>query len=121
MPLNLIKTIRELEQSLHQPAIRSSREKLEQLLHPDFMEIGRSGRQYDKKQIIEMMLGENEMSSVLADSYALSTISDGVLLLTYRSSLSDNSGKLYRQTLRSSLWVDTPKGWQIRFHQGTPI
>lgn len=29
-------------------------------------------------------------------------------------------GSLAHHTLRSSLWLKTSQGWQMRYHQGTP-
>jgi hypothetical protein len=29
-------------------------------------------------------------------------------------------GSRHRHTLRSSLWQRSSRGWQLRFHQGTP-
>lgn len=48
-------------------------------------------------------------------------ISEGAVLLTYKSFQRDVQGCAVRCTERSSIWLLTEKaGWQMRFHQGTP-
>src|SRR3954453_16811424 len=47
-------------------------------------------------------------------------LADGIALLTYATANEDVDGNRSRHTLRSSVWVRTASGWQIRFHQGTP-
>lgn len=48
-------------------------------------------------------------------------ISEGAVLLTYKSFQHDVQGRAVRCTERSSIWLLTEKaGWQMRFHQGTP-
>jgi hypothetical protein len=32
-----------------------------------------------------------------------------------------DDGALERHTLRTSLWQSTGQGWQLRFHQGSPV
>ena len=45
----LQRDLQALEAELHHPGVRCSRERLEQSLHPDFHEVGRSGRQYSRE------------------------------------------------------------------------
>ena len=42
---DLLTHLQTLEVELHHPGVRTSRARLEALLHPDFHEVGRSGRQ----------------------------------------------------------------------------
>jgi hypothetical protein len=44
--MGLQKTIRGLEEQLLDPLVRSSRSQLEELLHKDFVEVGKSGRRW---------------------------------------------------------------------------
>ena len=41
-----------LEQEMHLTSTRRNRERMEQLLHPDFYEIGRSGVRYSRQEIM---------------------------------------------------------------------
>ena len=51
-------TLRTLEQRLLTPAVRASREQAGALLADDFFEIGRSGRTYDKQQMLDALIAE---------------------------------------------------------------
>jgi hypothetical protein len=42
-------------------------------------------------------------------------------LLAYSSAHMADDGTLERHTLRVALWQNTPPGWRLRFHQGTPV
>lgn len=50
--LQLFELICHLEVSLHQASTRRSAQLLQQLLHDEFLEIGRSGERYDKTQTV---------------------------------------------------------------------
>jgi hypothetical protein len=60
------------------------------------------------------------LPDVHSSDFDLVVLGEGVALLTYLSAHMNVSGNLHRHTLRSSIWVRTAAGWQIRFHQGTP-
>jgi hypothetical protein len=117
---SLLDTLRALEVELHHPGVRCSAERLSQLLHPDFHEVGRSGRQYDRPTIIAWLADDHEPPKVVPDDFRLAPISPEAALLTYRSAHRQEDGTLVHHTLRSSLWLKTADGWQMRYHQGTP-
>ncbi len=56
---DLLLHLKELEERLFELQIRTSSEKLEELLSPDFVEIGRSGQFYSYGQIVDALLAEN--------------------------------------------------------------
>lgn len=111
--------IENLEKELHDPSVRRNPERLNQLLHDSFLEIGRSGEVYDKAQILNSINTE-PVHTVWSDGYTSQKISDGVVLLTYRTAHIGLDNELSRFTLRSSLWEKAGSSWQLRFHQGTP-
>ena len=98
-----------LELSLLDPQVRRSPERVEQLLHPGFREFGASGHAWDRDAIVAA-LAADPGTGWEATEVDAREVSDGVVLVTYRAAGS----------LRSSLWVKGPEGWQILFHQGTP-
>ncbi|MDN4615606.1 ribonuclease HI family protein [Leifsonia sp. F6_8S_P_1B] len=102
-----------LERELLEPAVRSDASRLAELLHPDFEEIGRSGRLWGRDALIQA-LGDERPSAVGIEVLGTERVADGVILLTARTS--DDRG----DSLRSSLWVRTGSRWRLRFHQGTP-
>jgi hypothetical protein len=116
----LLSELQSLEVELHHPGVRCSRERLQQLLHPEFHEVGRSGRAYDRDTIVSHLASQQAHPVVASDSFAVSELAPGVALLTYRSAHVQAESSLVNHTLRSSIWLKTPAGWQLRYHQGTP-
>ena len=117
---DILQTLRHLEVELHQAETRRNESRLTELLHPEFEEFGRSGRRYCLAEILAEFSSEKELPEVLAEDFAVAKLDEGLALLTYRSAHASPSGDLERHTLRSSLWVRTTGGWQMRFHQRTP-
>jgi hypothetical protein len=111
----VLEELRELEVRLHQPAIRRSRDVLDRLLHPDFVEVGRSGRRFTRAEMIELLLAESGTEPVESQGYQVVVLSSNAALLTYRS------GGLRRPTFRASVWLREAEGWQMVYHQGTPV
>jgi RimJ/RimL family protein N-acetyltransferase len=111
--------LRSLEVELHHPGVRCDRQRLEQLLHPDFHEVGRSGAVYDRETVIAHLAAQEEHPVIASDAFALAVLGDGVALLTYRSANVAADATRGRHTWRSSVWLRTPQGWQLRYHQGT--
>jgi len=116
---NLLSDLQALEVELHHPGVRCSRERLEQLLHPDFYEVGRSGRTYDRTTVIAHLAAQESQPIIESGAFALSELAPGVALLTYRSAFADPERGLSYHALRSSVWVKSSSGWQMRYHQGT--
>jgi hypothetical protein len=113
-------TIQALEVELHHPGVRCDAARLEQLLHPDFHEVGRSGREYDRATVIRFLAEEGGPTSVVSSDFRLCELAADIVLLTYRSAHGLPDGKLQTHTLRSSVWVRHGTSWQLRYHQGTP-
>jgi hypothetical protein len=116
----LLELLRGLETELHRSETRQNRSRMESLLHPDFVELARSGRRYSRNGVLEEFDGGRLMEPVHAQDFELSELGPGIALLTYLSAHVAPTGDLFRQTFRSSLWIETPGGWCMRFHQGTP-
>lgn len=115
----LLSQLQALEVELHHPDVRRSRERLEQLLHPDFYEVGRSGRTYTRDTVIDQLTAEQSQPIMESEAFTLLELAPGVALLTYRSAFADPERGLSYHALRSSLWLKTSNGWQMRYHQGT--
>lgn len=116
----LLDELKALETELHKNEARRNRKRMETLLHPDFVEFGRSGRRYTRADVMEEFGADGALPDVHADNFDLVVLREGAALLTYVSAHTDATGDLNRRTLRSSIWVRTAVGWQMRFHQGTP-
>lgn len=113
---SVFRTLKSLEESLYQPDTRFDREYLENILAPDFIEFGSSGRVWTRGQIIRTPQVAIGVRLPLPE-FGLQMVSEDVALVTYRSEM----GLDYADAAnRSSIWRRTVDGWQLVFHQATP-
>lgn len=99
-----------LERSLLTDEVRDDPAAVAALLHPDWCEIGQSGRLWTRSEIlteIAPLPADVDLEVIAADQVDARTI-----LLVWRSASDQGSA------LRSSLWV-RGHDWRQRFHQGT--
>jgi len=115
----LLAELQALEVELHHPGARCTAGRLEQLLHPAFHEVGRSGRPYDRPTVLRFLSALTAPPEVASTGFEVALLAPGCALLTYRSSQVQADGTPTHPTLRSSLWLQTEAGWQLRYHQGT--
>lgn len=102
-----------LEMELLRPDVRGDLGRTGMLLHPDFTEVGSSGRIWSRDELM-MALEDNPGETAEVEVISADRISNNTILLTYRS---------YGQTgsaLRSSIWMLDDGRWRLRFHQSTP-
>jgi ribonuclease HI len=100
-----------LERSALTDEVRSDPGAMAALLHPDWEEIGQSGRLWTRAELLaEVGPLPTEVS---LDVVSAERLTPDTILLLWRSIADDGSA------LRSSIWVRTPQGWRQRFHQGT--
>jgi hypothetical protein len=104
-----------LEEELLETATRHNRQRLEQLIAPDFREFGSSGRVFDRAAILESLLSEPPGPAIRVSGFAIQPLTDDLVLVTYRTH------KDATESLRSSLWRRHEGAWQILFHQGTRV
>jgi len=118
----LLQTIQQLEIQMHQQATRRDTKRMNELLHKDFTEIGRSAKYYTRKQTMAALATENDPSDIKASDFSLAILAEGVALLTYKSWQCSAAGGIIEHTQRASIWLQSEdRYWQMRFHQGTPI
>ena len=103
-----------LERSLLTPEVRGDASRLAELLHPDFEEIGASGRLWDRETTIQALLSTPAATAELTAVLGVSRAARDALLVVFETSGQRGLAR------RSSLWVKTASGWKLRFHQGTP-
>jgi hypothetical protein len=109
--------LRQLEEKLLSPQIRSSARELDHLIADEFVEFGASGRVYTKPIIIAELPQETPLARSLSD-FAARPLGPGVALVTY-TALGRQPGEPDVRSLRSSVWVLRDGRWQMLFHQGT--
>ena len=115
-----VEAVAALEVVLLTPEVRRSRARLEELLDPEFIEIGASGRLWSRPAVIDMLAGGEDRDGSRAEWAPLPTaemagrpVAPGLVLLTY---VCDPGGRAAR---RSSLWRRSGSSWRMLFHQGT--
>lgn len=109
--------LRELEESLWISNKRFDREYMEKVLSSSFFEFGRSGRIYEREDTISAPALELSVKLPLKN-FKVHPVSNDVVLVTYISEVYYDGLSVSN---RSSLWLKTPEGWKLRFHQGTPV
>lgn len=118
MSESLRREILALEQQLLQPETRCSRDFLQRVLAEDFVEFGKSGGRWDKAGVIEWLGGSGDAPNVEIEGFQVHLLAADIALATYRSVPRHGD----RAVQRSSIWQRHPDhGWQMRFHQGTPV
>ena len=110
-PRSVVEEVVELERRLLDDEVRADRGEVASLLHPQWMEIGRSGRIGNRAELLDTIgpVGRVDLEVVEVIEVAADTIQ-----LIWRATTEQGS------TLRSSLWMRGRTGWQQVFHQGTP-
>ncbi|WP_432559873.1 RNase H family protein [Granulicoccus sp. GXG6511] len=107
-----IEHVIDLERALLTATVRSDPSRVAALLHPDWYEIGTSGRIWNRAEMLAAigpLPGEAECEVVDAQR-----LGPDQILLVWRST------GVGPAALRTSLWVRREANWEQRFHQGTP-
>jgi hypothetical protein len=110
--------LRCLEESLWRAETRFDRDHMNEVLAPDFLEFGRSGRVYRREDTLDVPAQRIDVTLPLG-KFAVRSIAADVALVTYVSEVT--YGEVNEVANRSSLWSRHAGGWRIRFHQGTPV
>ncbi|WP_156725431.1 nuclear transport factor 2 family protein [Streptomyces apocyni] len=107
----------ENELRLLAPEVRGSAELVAALLHPEFTEIGVSGRCWDRASVIAELTAHKAAPDRPATTSRMRGVqlADDLVHLTFDT---DTNG---RPAHRSSLWRRTEQGWLLWFHQATPF
>jgi hypothetical protein len=115
-----LEQLKQMEEELWITETRFDRELMEQYFAPDFFEFGRSGRVYDREEMLFDAKDAAEIKAKLPlEKFHARYLSEDIVQVTYISEL-DWEGEILRGN-RSSIWSRVGDGWQLRFHQGTPI
>jgi len=122
METSTIGAILELERTILDPETRGSPEAVGRILADDFVEIGASGRLYDKAAILSLLAAEHRSGA--ADRQAIvdfrgNWVAADVVQALYRIVRTSPDGTV-AHSWRSSLWRMIDGRWQMTFHQGTP-
>ena len=112
----------ELERSLHTLSVRKSKQKLAALLHPQFKEIGYSGKVFNYQQILTELAGEAAIKyRIRSTQFELTPLADDTCLISYLTAREHFDGQWSRYARRTSIWMMDNKDWALVFHQATPV
>lgn len=115
-----METLRSLELALasrHELAIEGG---YDAALAEEFVEVGQSGRRWERAEILAAMAGDAPRDGIAIDELEISTLGPNVALATFEFVVTAADGTPSRSR-RSSIWVRHDGRWQMRFHQGTPV
>lgn len=116
-PGNELQSVMANEVRLLDPTVRRSPTAVDDLLHPEFVEFGASGRVWDRASMTAE-IGEAHLTAREAPTVAEprgARLAEGVIQVTY---VTQSPG---RRARRSSLWLRCNEwAWRLYFHQGTP-
>jgi hypothetical protein len=114
----ILKELTLLEPLFHSAGFDARPEKFEQLVAPDFWEVGASGNRYSREFVLKV-LSERQASPDVADwrteDFFVTEAGQDNYLLTY------TLFQPGRVTRRLSVWRRTQGGWQVAYHQGTVV
>jgi len=111
-------TLQSLEEELWLEETRFDVIRMRQIIADDFFEYGRSGRVYTRDDTLAIERQPIHANLPLPNFQAR-LISAEVAQVTYNTEVSHNG--VIQQARRSSIWSKSTRGWQLRFHQGTPF
>ena len=107
-----------LEEAMWKADTRFDLEFQEARFAPDFVEFGRSGKIYQRSEIIREG-GASIEATLPLPNLAMKALDANTVQVTYDSAV------VYRGVTehahRSSIWSRAPSGWVMGFHQGTPF
>ncbi|WP_251091473.1 DUF4440 domain-containing protein [Streptomyces sp. Caat 7-52] len=109
------------ELRLMDPGVRTSRAEAGQLLDPEFVEVGASGRRWSYEEMLaelpDMPGNSEEGPRYVPSGMTGVVLAPGVVHLTYETVIEG------RRARRSSLWRRSGEGtgWRMYYHQATPV
>nr|WP_308020050.1 DUF4440 domain-containing protein [Streptomyces sp. SP2-10] len=109
------------ELRLMDPGVRMSRAEARQLLDPEFVEVGASGRRWSYEEMLaelpDMPGNSEEGPRYVPSGMTGVVLAPGVVHLTYETVIEG------RRARRSSLWRRSGEGtgWRMYYHQATPV
>jgi hypothetical protein len=107
------------EPIFHRPELGMTRADFENMIVPDFWEVGASGQCYSRTEVLDVLDKRHAIPDI--DVWEMSNLqcrrlAEEVYLLTY--TLLQNNERLTR---RATIWQRTSEGWKIVYHQGTMV
>ncbi|MDR7856751.1 DUF4440 domain-containing protein [Tissierella sp.] len=90
-------------------------QNLNDRIHDEFIEFGKSGQVFDKNSIIEYLNNLDNDKNVEILAFKIDEIKEDLIIAHYLAYEID----LEIKTLRTSIWKKEFSDWKLYFHQGT--
>ena len=117
--VGVLEELRAREPIFHHPEFGTRRADIENMMAPDFWEVGASGRRYSREFILDELGRRNAVDydegKQEATDFHSRRLAAEVYLLTYTLFQGP------RKTQRATIWQRTAAGWKIVYHQGTVV
>ena len=107
--------LRAAEVTLLTSAVRRAPDLVGALLHPDYVEVGRSGRRWTRDDVLARLAGEPPRETPATDDWDTQDLAPDLVLVTYRVR---EDG---RESRHASIWELASGTPVLRFHQGTVV
>jgi hypothetical protein len=111
--------LRRREPIFHTPEFGVTRLDFENVMTPEYWEVGASGRRYSRDFILRSIEQSPPADANTAgwqcSDYGLRRLGPDTYLFTY------TLRQVERITRRATIWQSTPSGWRILYHQGTIV
>jgi len=108
--------IMRLERELQTKACRNDRARLLELLAPDFVEVGASGRVWDRSRILQLLASQaGDTDEITVTNLAGRMLAERFALVHWGSVYKGQSAR------RTSLWRHDEHGWRLVHHQATVL
>ncbi len=109
-----------LEKALLTFEVRHNEEKLEQLIAPEFREIGASGAYFGLTEILQRLPEEQNWTARVQD-FECYSLGKGICQLVFKAFIKHHDSDSGTFSLRSSIWRQFGDDWKVVFHQGTLV
>jgi hypothetical protein len=116
--LQVLEELKQREPIFHHPEFGTTRQDYENMMDPEFWEVGASGRRYSREFVLDTLenrLPDATESQWLARDFQCREIAADNYLITYILTQG------VRVTRRATLWRRTGSGWKALYHQGTIV
>ena len=113
--MNLEKQILKYEYDFFIKKFCDDAQNLNDRIHDEFIEFGKSGEVFDKNSIIEYLNNLDTDRDIEILSFEIKNLKEDFVLANYISNENEDGIK----ALRTSIWVKENMNWKLYFHQGT--
>ncbi len=90
-------------------------QNLNNRIHDEFIEFGKSGQVFDKNSIIIYLNNLDSNRDIEIEDFEIKRLKDDLIIANYISDEKEED----IEALRTSIWIKDNSGWKLFFHQGT--